>query len=409
MINYLHRIVLGIAAPAIAQDFQIDETMMGVVFAAFSWTYAMAQIPGGACLDRFGTKFTYFISVTIWSLFTTLHASAVGLKSLLFYRFGLGLAQAPCFPANARILSAWFPRHERARATAIFTVGEFISIACFSPLLFWILIEMGWRSLFFIVGVAGLLFSILWHRVYSDPCPVISEVKTEDHGLHLEKKISSQNYSTKPFSRAEVLKLLQCRQVLGMSLGGFSGNTVLIFFLTWFPTYLATEHHMEWIQTGFFAIFPFLAAAVGVMVGGSLSDYLLARNKPANVARKLPILLGLLLASNIMWANYTENNSLVIVILSIAFFGQGMSALGWTLVADIAPRNLVGLTGGICNFSSNIAGIATPIVIGVIFSKTGSFHYALMYVSIMAILGLCSYLFIIGDIKRVELGSHAEQ
>ena len=138
------------------------------------------------------------------------------------------------------------------------------------------------------------------------------------------------------------------------------------------------------------------------MTGGWFSDYLLRRKKSLSTARKLPILVGLFLAANIMWANYADNNIVVVGILSIAFFGQGMTGLGWVLVADIAPTRLIGLTGGICNFSSNIAGICTPIVIGFIVSNTGSFHYALIYISSMAILGVCSYLFILGDVIQIE-------
>lgn len=398
-INYLHRIVLGIAAPSIVEEFNIDIAMMGVVFAAFSWTYAMAQIPGGIFLDRFGTKFTYLVSISVWSLFTIFQAGAIGIKTLLSCRLGLGLGQAPCFPTVARVVSIWFPQHERARATAFFTVGEFMALACLSPLLFWITTRMGWRSLFVIVGVVGLLFSLVWQRNYHDP----DHIKDETETIENSRQLFFQSHKCGHFSKSDFFKLLRYRQIIGMCIGAFAGNTVLIFFITWFPTYLATECQMEWIQTGFFVVFPFLAAAVGVMFGGALSDYLLAHNSSANLARKMPILIGLLLASNIIWANFTENNLVIIAILSLAFFGQGMSGLGWTLVADIAPQKQIGLTGGICNFTANIAGIVTPVIIGFIFSQTGSFHYALIYIGTIAILGVFSYLYILGDVRRLDL------
>lgn len=108
-------------------------------------------------------------------------------------------------------------------------------------------------------------------------------------------------------------------------------------------------------------------------------------------------------ASTIISANFVNSDAMVITILSIAFFGQGMVGLGWTLISDIAPKNLMGLTGGIFNFCANLAGIVTPLVIGVIVAKTGSFFYALAYVGAAALVGALSYVFIVGDVRRVEL------
>jgi ACS family D-galactonate transporter-like MFS transporter len=160
---------------------------------------------------------------------------------------------------------------------------------------------------------------------------------------------------------------------------------------------------MGWIKIGFFAVMPFMAASVGVLFGGWLSDSLLRRGYSANIARKLPIITGLLLASVIITANYVDNDYIVIGILSLAFFAQGMAALGWTLVSDIAPKGLLGLTGGIFNFAANLAGIVTPLVIGFIVAATGSFVGALTFIAVVALIGAFSYIFIVGDIRRIEL------
>lgn len=164
MINYLDRTILGIVAPQLSKEIHIDPAMMGIIFSAFAWTYALAQIPGGMFLDRYGNKLTYALSIFFWSLFTLLQSFTLGLKSLLLLRLGLGVSEAPCFPANSRIVSTWFPQHERARATATYTVGEYIGLAAFSPLLFLILEHHGWRTLFFLTGGLGILFTLVWWR-----------------------------------------------------------------------------------------------------------------------------------------------------------------------------------------------------------------------------------------------------
>ena len=198
-------------------------------------------------------------------------------------------------------------------------------------------------------------------------------------------------------------QLIRKRQILGASLGQFASNSTLVFFLTWFPTYLATERHMAWLKVGFFAILPFVAATVGVITGGVLSDLLLRRTGSANIARKLPIVGGLVLASTIVAANFLKQDGAVIAVMSVAFFGQGMCNLGWTLISDVAPKQYIGLTAGIFNLCANLAGIVTPLLVGAIVQATGSFEWALAYIASMAIGGTLSYIFVVGDVQRVEI------
>ncbi len=401
MINYLDRTILGIVAPKLTSEIHIDPAMMGIVFSAFAWTYALAQIPGGMFLDRFGNKLTYALSIFFWSTFTLLQSFSVGLKSLLLLRLGLGISEAPCFPVNSRVVSKWFPQHERARATATYTVGEYIGLAAFSPLLFLILEHHGWRTLFFLTGGLGIAFTFVWWKFYHEPHQSKTANKAELEYIGVENTASADENI--PFNWPDAKRLLCCRQIIGASLGQFAGNTTLVFFLTWFPTYLANERHLPWLHVGFFASWPFLAAAIGIFFGGWVSDKILKKTCSVNISRKLPIISGLLLSSCIIVANWVESNTAVIIIMSIAFFGQGMVGLGWTLISDIAPKNMGGLTGGIFNFCANMASIITPLIIGVIISMTGNFFYALIYIGLTALIGVIAYIFIIGDIKRIVL------
>jgi ACS family D-galactonate transporter-like MFS transporter len=408
MINYLDRTVLGIAAPQLTRELGINAALMGLMFSAFSWSYVASQIPGGLFLDRFGSKVTYCLSMTFWSLCTLAQGLVHGVAPLFAFRLGLGVAESPCFPTNSRVVATWFPQSERAMATGTYTVGEYIGLAFFSPFLFALMGAWGWRSLFYVVGGVGLVFGVIWWFSYREPRdhPAANAAELDyieaGGGLTHRKKDAGES---KPsgFQWRTIGRLLKHRQLTGICLGQFAGNSTLVFFLTWFPTYLATERHMGWLKIGFFAIMPFIAASIGVMFGGTFSDWLLRRGISPNVARKLPIIAGLLLASTIILANYVESNVAVIVILSIAFFAQGMAALGWTLVSDIAPDGLLGVTGGIFNFAANLAGIITPLVVGFIVAATGSFVGALVFIGVIALIGALSYIFVVGDIKRIVM------
>jgi MFS transporter, ACS family, D-galactonate transporter len=402
LINYLDRTVISVAAPSLAKDLGLDYAVLGVAFSAFSWTYAASQIPGGILLDRAGVRITYFLSVSCWSLCTALQGLATGLPSLVAARLALGVAESPAFPSNSRVLSTWFPQQERARATGAYSIGQYFGLAFLSPLLFWISARLGWRTLFLSVGCLGVLFGLVWLALYRDPHASRSANRAELDHIAAGGGLGDRAIPTH-FSWKNLRFLLGRRQVVGASIGQFASNCTLVFFLTWFPTYLAAERHMEWLRIGFFAVLPFVAATVGVLFGGTLSDLLLRRTGSANLARKLPIVCGLILASAIVSANFIQRDSLVIAVLSLAFFGQGMCNLGWTLITDVAPKELMGLTSGLFNLCANLAGIVTPLVVGFVVSETGSFVWALGFIAVVAACGALSYIFLLGDVRRLEL------
>jgi ACS family D-galactonate transporter-like MFS transporter len=272
--------------------------------------------------------------------------------------------------------------------------------------LFWITQQFGWRGLFFIVGGFGIVFGIAWRLLYHEPAESRSASRAE---IEFIEAGGGGEYKGQPvtFKWRHIAALLRCRQVLGASLGQFGGNSTQVFFVTWFPTYLVTARGMTFIQAGLMTSLPYIGASAGVLAGGLISDMILKRTGSANLSRKLPIVGGMLLASTIVAANYIPigSNGLVIVIMSIAFFGQGMTNLGWTVISDVAPKKLIGLTSGIFNFSANLAGIVTPLIIGIAFDLTGSFVGPLVYIAVVALIGAFSYSVILGDIHRLEIAT----
>ncbi|AKO93264.1 MFS transporter [Priestia filamentosa] len=404
-INYLDRTNMAVAASSIQDDLGLNAATMGLILSAFGWTYAFMQIPGGWFIDRFGPRLIYGLSLILFSCFTLAQGFAKNFGTLFGLRLGLGLSESPAFPANSRVVASWFPQRERALATGVYTAGEYVGLALATPFLFWLLSSFGWHSIFIVTGVIGLLFAIVWFKVYREPTQ--SKHINEEELKYIEEggalvKIEKDKQSHK-MKWSDIQHLFKYRQFIGMYLGQFSIASTLYFFLTWFPTYLTQEKGMTFLKAGFMGSFPYIAAGIGVLLGGYWSDKMVKRGLSLNIARKTPVIIGLLGSCSIVLANYTESIGLVITIMSIAFFAQGMSNITWTLVSDMAPKELVGLAGGVFNLAANLAAIVTPIVIGVIVSRTASFNGALIFVSAVALVGALSYIFVIGDVKRVEI------
>jgi ACS family D-galactonate transporter-like MFS transporter len=174
----------------------------------------------------------------------------------------------------------------------------------------------------------------------------------------------------------------------------------LWFFLTWFPTYLVQYRGVSFHKAGVLSSLPFLAAFCGVLCSGLVSDLLLRKGVSIGVARKAPIVTGLLLSTTIIGANFVQAPGWIIVFMATAFFGNGMAAISWSLVSAIAPKHLIGLTGGVFNLFGNLSAITVPIIIGFLV-RGGDFSPALTYVSAMALIGVFCYIFVVGTIERL--------
>jgi ACS family D-galactonate transporter-like MFS transporter len=405
IVNYLDRAILGIAAPAIRHEFAISPATMGFVFSAFSWSYLLLQLPGGIALDRFGTRIVYTIALIGWSVFTILQGFTTGVISFFLARLGLGFFEAPCFPANSNAVGMWFPRSERGRAIGVYTAAEYVGLGFLTPILFWMLGDFGWRSLFFTTGVIGLLVGVVMWRTYRDPFRSTAVNSAELAYIEAGGGAVQKEAVGTQFEFGNIRALFRHRQMWGLCIGQFSVYSTFVFFLTWFPTYLATQRHMAFIKIGIYASIPYIAGFFGILFAGVLTDWLLARTS-LNFARKLPVIAGLLLASSIISVNYVANNQLVLAILSVAFFGQAMSSSGWAVLSEVAPKGLLGLVGGLFNFSANLSGIVVPIAIGFIVQATGSFVGALAFIGIVAAVGAISWIFVIGDIHRLDISVH---
>lgn len=412
-INFADRATISIAGSSIQKELGIDAITLGYIFSAFGWAYVLGQIPGGWLLDRFGSKRVYAGSIFTWSFFTFLQGfvgdfgvtSAVVLLILL--RLSVGLAEAPSFPGNSRIVASWFPTKERGTASAVFNSAQYFATALFAPLMGWIVYRFGWEHVFIMMGVLGMVFSLIWLKVIYSPRkhPLANEAEVKyiaENGGLVDIDERKQQRAAGP-KWDYVRQLLTNRMMAGVYLGQFCINSLTYFFLTWFPVYLVQERGMTILKAGIIASLPAICGFLGGILGGVFSDFLLRRGNSLSVARKTPIVLGMALSMSMIVCNYVEADWVVVAFMALAFFGKGVGALGWAVVSDTSPKQIAGLAGGLFNTIGNLSSISTPIVIGYIIAATGSFKMALVFIGANALIAAISYLFVVGDIKRIEL------
>ncbi|MDV6279588.1 MFS transporter [Rhodococcus jostii] len=404
VINYMDRANLSIAMPAIADEMDLTKAQQGLLLSAFGWTYAALQIPGGWLVDRIPPRLLYPGCLILWSVATAFMGVIGGFVALIALRLLVGVFEAPAYPINNRVATAWYPERERATVIGFYTSGQFIGLALLTPFLSWLQSVLSWHWVFIVTGTIGAVWGAVWYAFYREPRDSRAndaEIDLIRDGGGLVDLLDEQQPERPAVTRNDVATVLGRRKLWGIYLGQFCLTSTLWFFLTWFPTYLVEYREMDYIKSGFLASLPFVAALVGVLFSGVFSDFLLRKGVSLGVARKGPIIVGLLLTVAMIGANFTDSTAMVIVFLSIAFFGNGLASITWSLVSALAPERLVGLTGGMFNFIGNLSSIATPIVIGLLVTDD-SFAPGFVYMTVVTAVGIASYVFLVGRVERVR-------
>lgn len=415
-INYADRTVLSIAGPALAKSLNLTPVSLGYIFSAFGWSYVLSQLPAGWLLDRFGSRKIYSISLFTWSFLTfitglTGFLTGFAAVAVLFsLRFLLGVAESPAFPANSRISVAWFPSKETATAAAIFNSAQYFATVLFAPMLGFIVHSYGWKWSFIFMGIMGFVFLTVWLLFVHEPkkSPYINKAELDyirEGGALVDmdhKQGEDQKSKSDPKWRY-LGQLLKNRMFLGVYIAQYCINAITYFFITWFPVYLVQDRGMTILKAGFIAVLPAIFGFVGGNLGGLFSDSLLKRGHSLSVARKLPIVAGMLISMSMVFCNLTDTEWIVVALMALSYFGKGIGALGWAVNADTAPMEITGLSGALFNTFGNLSSIVTPIAIGYIIRATGSFRWALVFVSVHALLAVISYLLVVGKIERYTL------
>jgi sugar phosphate permease len=401
LVNYFDRINLSVSRDALNASFGLSLVMFGYLSSAFSWTYALMQMPAGVLLDRFGVRWVGRISALLWSVASFAGAAAPGLGSFTAARLLLGVSESPTFPANAKAIGYWFPQHERSLATAITDAAAKLSTAVGVPLLGLLVLHFGWRWSFAATGFASLLYFFLFTWIYRNPSED-GELTVAERGVLSAGGAQQQGVNQRERG-ATLAYLLRQRKVYGLALGWGAYNYTFFLLLNWLPSYLGIALHVDLFHSVFYTSIPWLVATMtDLLVGGWLVDSLIQRGLNANRVRRTVIVGGMGMGLAILGAARSNSPSGALIWISIALGGLAAAApVAWTLPSLIAPRESVGRVGGIVNLSGQLAAISAPIVTGYIVSATHSFAAAFATATVILLLGIAGYIFLLGRIESI--------
>ena len=392
LINYLDRSTLSIANHSIREDMNLSATQMGALLSAFSLPYAFAQLPMGVLLDKFGARVMLGFGMMIWSVAQVAGGLVQSLNQFYLARLVLGVGEAPQFPAGAKVFSDWWAVHERGRPTGISVASSTVAPAIAPPLLTGLMLAFGWRGMFIIMGVLGVLAAVAWYIAYRDRRETTLTPEEIDY-LEGDGVKSDDRQMT----GAEWRGLFKERTTWGL-IFGFMGVIYMVWlFLTWLPSYLSDERGLTLAKVGWIAAMPYIFGTLGQLGSGVIADKLLAMGQTPINSRKWPICIGLVFAAAFtIPAAYTPSLFLAMTYISAAMFFLNLASGGsWALVSVAAPRRLVASLGSLQNFGGYLGGSVAPVLTGVIVDRTGSFVNALLVAAAVAVVGGLFYLFVV--------------
>jgi len=377
LFSFLDRMVISISLPFIGQDFNLDATTQGAILSAFFAGYALFQIPGGMLADKFGFRKVMALAIAWWSVFTSLTGFVASYPLMLFCRFVFGVGEG-CFPAASwKAIATYFPRSERGRATSIQSSVNTLGPAVASLVAAGIIALYGWRTVFIVLGIPGLLIAIaIW--IYFRDNPAEHPSMTKEELAELAEDTVDVKANEKPNTGMSFKEFMKKPILWQMVLIWFLFDITFWGYVSWLPSYLMKVRGFSLIKTGITGSIPFFVGTVGTLVGGYLSD----RTKGQ---RKWIYIPNALIASFFLYMTYTvPSANMAVVYQSVsAFFMFLAMAAFWGLVMDTIPPNIMGSSSGTVNFGGQVAGFISPFVMGYLIDKSGgSFDTAFIFLII---------------------------
>jgi MFS transporter, ACS family, hexuronate transporter len=365
--NYIDRQVIGLLKPTLQHELHWSELDYAHIILLFQLAYALGYLVMGPVIDRLGTRMGYALSALIWSVAAMAHAGARTVAGFGEARFALGFGEGGSFPASIKTVAEWFPRKERALATAIFNSGTNLGPIIVPLIIPWITIRYGWRITFVITGAINLAWIVPWLLVYRPPAEHKSLSSAELAYIHSD--------ASEPPAKIPWARLLPHRQLWAIAIAKFLTDPVWWLFLFWIPDFLNRTHGLNLLALELPLVVIYTGATIGSLAGGWLSGWLLKKGWSVNASRKTAMFVCACGAVPIVFAAHASSLWVAVGLLTLSTAShQGWSANLFTLSSDMFPRRAVGSITGIIGMAGAFGGMLIAEVVGVLLQKTGSYY-----------------------------------
>jgi MFS family permease len=385
IVNYVDRSNLSIAAPLIQRQFSLSPLQLGSLLSAFFWTYALLQISGvpGWLSDRFPVGWVTAGGYLLWSGATVAAGLTAGYVALFSARLLLGVGESVAYPCYSRVF-AELPQEHRGRANALIDAGTKLGPAAGAFVGGLLIVHLGWKMLFIVLGAGSLLWLPPWLKV-----------------------MPGSSRATKPeaaVSVASIARLLRVRSAWGTFLGHFCGNYFFYFMLAWLPIYLVREEKLSIISMSRLTSMVFLWIAGSTVAAGWISDRLIAAGWSATRVRLPVVIGGLVCASSLLALGFIHGNPTAsITILAIACSGYGAFASNhWAISQTLSGPVMAGRWTSLQNGVANLSGIVAPWISGLIMQVNGSSRMAFVVTGAVALAGACCWGFLVRQVEQVQ-------
>tara|TARA_R110000868_G_scaffold77924_7_gene222827 strand:+ start:32 stop:1300 length:1269 start_codon:yes stop_codon:yes gene_type:complete len=386
LLLYIDRVCISSAKDSISGDLNLNDIEMGWVLSAFALGYALFQVPGGALGDKYGVRKVMTSIMVIWSIFTAATGFAWNYISMLLARFIFGAGEAGAFPNISRAAYSWVPLKERGIFQGINFSGSRLGAAFALPLVAYLIDAWGWRNIFYFFGAVGILCSILFYLLFRNKPEEHSAISETEKNFIIKNRQQEKESTNKGLP---IRKILSSKNVILAMIQYIGSNFIFFFMLTWLFPYIKAKYDLNLVTTGFYAMMPLLAGAVGNWVSGYTVDAIYKTGK-WKVSRQIPAIIGFcLVVIGILSSLYMDTALGAVLCLSVAIFGADMTlSPSWSFCMDIGKEHS-GKVSGMMNMAGNIGAFTTALAFPYLQSWTGSndpFFFLAAFLGLVAII-----------------------
>jgi MFS family permease len=386
-IAYIDRVNLSVAGPELIKDYHYSPALLGFLFSTFNWAFTLSLLLAGPFTDWVRPRLSYPFGVGTWSLATAMCSLTTSFMPLAVLRAFVGIGEASMIPSGSRVIRETYEKKNRAVVVGTFFAGNKIGLTLGIPLASVVLVNWGWRWVFYTTGSLGLVWLAWWLAIYRAPA------RSDGGDTQYKEAGPNIRWAT----------LLKYRTTWGVMLGQAGYLYIYYVFATWLPGYLVLQRNMSVLTTGFVGMLPFLVGTACTILGGWAADRLIALRWRVTLVRKGFAVGGLFAATVFTIAGaYTPGTTLAVTFLTLSVASLSFSTASVnSMPIDVAPPHIVSSLVSLQNFGGNVGGSFAPLVTGMLISASGDFTVPLLVAAGAALVFGCgSYGLIVGDLDR---------